>query len=321
MSALYNEIDPHAAAVLRNLIDAGEIPSGVVDERSIVDLEADYVRRFTQVHFFAGIGGHAAVLRRVGWRDDRPVWTGSPPCQGFSRAGKKLGFDDARHLWPHLANLIRVCRPPVFFGEQSPDSPPWQRLVQGDLEGMDYAVGSAIIEAASAGAEHRRARFLFVADRNDEPRRLEQQLAGRRPEGPRDESDWSPLGHDAGDDERRPGIPRSTGSRAHRGPGAGDGLEWAVDNKGKARRVAPGICMLAHGVSGKVDRRDAAGEVSFYSRVDALKGFGNAIDLRPMSQFVAACMEHLIPLMTWGLLAMLMAAAAIMMGASGSLPG
>ena len=41
MPVLYNEKDPHAAAWLRNLIAAGEIPDGVVDERSIVDVSGD----------------------------------------------------------------------------------------------------------------------------------------------------------------------------------------------------------------------------------------------------------------------------------------
>ena len=34
MSAYYNEIDPYAAQWLRNLISAGHIADGVVDERS-----------------------------------------------------------------------------------------------------------------------------------------------------------------------------------------------------------------------------------------------------------------------------------------------
>jgi DNA (cytosine-5)-methyltransferase 1 len=185
---------------------------------------------------------------------------------------------------------------------------------------MEYAVGAIPIEAACAGAEHRRERYYFVADADDEPRRLEQQLAGRRPEGPRDESDWSVVGYAASDDERRQGFPESTGSVADRGPSAGDGLEWAFDNKGKARRVAPGIRLLAHGVSGKVDRRDAEGEVTFYSRIAALKGFGNAIDLRPASQFVAACMHILVPLFVATLVAA-MAAAAVMYGGNGSTGG
>lgn len=60
---LYNEIDPKAAAWLRALIDAGEIPPGVVDERSISDLDPDELRTYTQCHFFAGIGGWSLALR------------------------------------------------------------------------------------------------------------------------------------------------------------------------------------------------------------------------------------------------------------------
>ena len=66
-----------------------------------------------------------------------------------------------------------------------------------------------------------------------------------------------------------------------------------------------------------MDRRDADGETSFYSRIAALKGFGNAIDLRPASQFVAACMQILVPLFIATLVAM-MAAAAVMYGGAGA---
>ena len=34
----YNEFDPHAAQWIRNLIAAGHLPAGEVDERSIVDV-------------------------------------------------------------------------------------------------------------------------------------------------------------------------------------------------------------------------------------------------------------------------------------------
>ena len=100
MAAYYNEIDPYAVHWLRNLITAGHISNGIVDERSIVDVEASDLSGFTQCHFFAGLGGWSYGLRLAGWPDSRPVWTGSPPCQPFSVAGLQKGKDDERHLAP-----------------------------------------------------------------------------------------------------------------------------------------------------------------------------------------------------------------------------
>jgi len=80
MTAYYNENDPYAAQWLRNLIEAGEIAPGYVDDRSIVDVRPDELDGYTQCHFFAGIGVWSYALRRAGWSDDAPVWTGSCPC-------------------------------------------------------------------------------------------------------------------------------------------------------------------------------------------------------------------------------------------------
>ena len=165
MSAYYNEIDKYAAQWLRNLIKAGLIADGVVDERSIEDVQPNDIRGFTQVHFFAGIGVWSLALRRAGWADDRRVWTGSCPCQPFSSAGKGAGFSDERHLWPAMHHLIRECRPPAVFGEQvaSADAAPWLDLVQTDLEGMGYAFGAVPFPSASVGAPHIRDRNFWVA--------------------------------------------------------------------------------------------------------------------------------------------------------------
>jgi len=165
MSAYYNEIDPYAAQWLRNLIAAGHIAPGEVDERSIVDVRADDLRRFTQCHFFAGIGVWSYALRLAGWPDDEPVWTGSCPCQPFSAAGGQGGFDDSRHLWPYWSRLILERGANPVFGEQvaSSDGLAWLDFVCADLEGADYAVGAVDLCAAGVGAPHGRPRTYWVA--------------------------------------------------------------------------------------------------------------------------------------------------------------
>ena len=92
--AYYNEFDPKAAAGLRQLMKDGLIMNGEVDERSIVDVRSEDIRGFKRAHFFAGIGGWELALRLALWPDDRPVWTGSCPCQPFSTAGKGKGGGD-----------------------------------------------------------------------------------------------------------------------------------------------------------------------------------------------------------------------------------
>ena len=164
MTAYYNEIDPKAAAWLRELIKQGHIAQGDVDETDIRDVDPDRLDRYTQCHFFAGIGGWSLALRLAGWPDDRPVWTGSCPCQPFSAAGRRAGQADERHLWPHWHHLISQCQPATIFGEQvaSKDGLGWLDLVSADMEATGYAFAAQDICAAGLGAPHIRQRLWFV---------------------------------------------------------------------------------------------------------------------------------------------------------------
>ena len=165
MGDYYNEHDPFAAQWLRNLIAAGHLPPGDVDERSIEDVVPSDLVGYRHCHFFAGIGGWPYAMQLAGWPDDVPLWTGSCPCQPFSAAGKSGGFADERHLWPAWCWLITQCQPRHIAGEQvaSADALRWWDLVATDLEGQGYACAAVDLPAASVGAPHKRSRLFWVA--------------------------------------------------------------------------------------------------------------------------------------------------------------
>jgi DNA (cytosine-5)-methyltransferase 1 len=166
MSAYYNEFDPFAAEWLRELIKDGLIADGIVDERSITEVLPSDLEGFTQCHFFAGIGGWSVALKLANWPDNRPVWTGSPPCQPFSVAGNNKGTDDDRHLWPVFFNLIKKQKPSTVFGEQvaAAIKSGWFDDLQKDLEAEDYASAMVVLPACSVGSPQKRDRLWFVAD-------------------------------------------------------------------------------------------------------------------------------------------------------------
>lgn len=300
MTAYYNEIDPHAAQHLRNLIDAGHIAPGVVDTRSIEDVTPNDLKGFRQCHFFAGIGGWSLALRRAGWPDDRPAWTASCPCQPFSAAGKGLGFADERHLWPSTHWLIGQRRPVVVFGEQSSskDAEDWIDLVQTDMESLGYAFGASAFPSAGVGAPHIRERTYWLADTNSE--QYEERLSGCR-EGDRQEAGWAPielaglclscgLAHPCGEGWKG----RLSGGKSeewetvngHAGcgstdsrPGSVNGFwgasDWLFCRDGKWRPVKPGLKPLVNGVPARVGR---------------LRTYGNAINIEAAAAFISAYM-------------------------------
>jgi DNA (cytosine-5)-methyltransferase 1 len=224
MTAYYNEIDPYAAAWLRNLIDAGHIAPGIVDERSIEDVTPADLAGFTQCHFFAGIGVWSLALRSAGWPDSRPAWTGSCPCQPFSAAGKGAGFDDERHLWPAWQHLIAQCRPAVVFGEQvaSKAVDAWIDLVHADMEGMGYAFGGIAFPSAGVGAPHVRDRTFWVADSKMRGCEQLEQLPRIRLE-----ASGKPTSHVVGGVQGFSGLGHANGTRleGHAGDGGAAGRE------------------------------------------------------------------------------------------------
>ncbi len=314
--ALYNEIDPFAAQWLRNLIAAGHIAPGEVDERSIEDVTPDDLKGFTQCHFFAGIGVWSHSLRLAGWPDDRPVWTGSCPCQPFSAAGKGDGFADERHLWPHFFHLISERRPQHVFGEQvaAGNANVWFDLVQADLEGMGYAFGLVPFTSAGIGAPHIRERAYWVAESAGEQyQKLLPGLAqGVGAEGSRSSAKSTGLCSVGSlDNADKPGLERhfrndsAAGREGTTGPVAAPGVhmralevngfwrdaDWLLCRDDKWRPVEPGTFPLVDGAAARLGRVEpGVARVASSNRVGRLKGYGNAINAHAAAAFISAYM-------------------------------
>ncbi|ECF6827439.1 DNA cytosine methyltransferase [Salmonella enterica subsp. enterica] len=308
-AAYYNEIDQFAAQWLRNLIAGGHIAPGEVDERSIEDVTPDDLRGFTQCHFFAGIGVWSHSLRLAGWPDDKPVWTGSCPCQPFSAAGKGYGFADERNLWPAFFHLISECRPQHVFGEQvaSGNASTWFDLVQADMEGMDYAFGLVPFTSASIGAPHIRERAYWVANASCEHESaagnetgIAARLRSSSIDGMADtnsqrlQGEWENCHPERweGSDVRQVGLCSGTGiNRPLEVNGFWRDADWLFCRDGKWRPVEPGTFPLVDGAAARLGRVEpGVARVASSNRVGRLKGYGNAINAQASAEFIRAYM-------------------------------
>lgn len=102
------------------------------------------------------------------WRGRVDVLTGGFPCQPYSVAGKRLGKDDDRHLWPEMLRAIREISPRWVVGENVRGIINWNggvvfEEVCSDLGALGYEVTPYVLPAAGVGAPHRRDRVWFVA--------------------------------------------------------------------------------------------------------------------------------------------------------------
>jgi DNA (cytosine-5)-methyltransferase 1 len=98
------------------------------------------------------------------FRDRVDILTGGYPCQPFSAAGKRAGKDDPRHLWPWIADGIRILRPRMcFFENVEGHISLGLREVIGELEEIGYKVSFGIFSAREIGAPHHRKRVFILA--------------------------------------------------------------------------------------------------------------------------------------------------------------
>src|ERR1035441_7494788 len=100
------------------------------------------------------------------WRDRIHTITAGYPCQPFSCAGKQLAEKAPRHLWPHVARIIREVQPEQVFLENVDAH---LRLgfheVAEELERMGYRLACGLFSAEEVGAPHRRLRLFALAER------------------------------------------------------------------------------------------------------------------------------------------------------------
>jgi DNA (cytosine-5)-methyltransferase 1 len=101
-------------------------------------------------------------------RGNIDILTGGFPCQPYSMAGKRLGKDDERHLWPEMLRAIREISPRWVVGENVFGLVNWNGgmvfdEVQADLEAQGYEVQPFVLPACAVNAPHRRDRVWFVA--------------------------------------------------------------------------------------------------------------------------------------------------------------
>jgi DNA (cytosine-5)-methyltransferase 1 len=160
------------------------------------------------IGLFEGIGGFSLAAREVGWqtiawceindfcktvlsyhfpkakkhddirktdftiyRGKCDILTGGFPCQPFSIAGKQLGTEDERHLWPEMLRAIREIQPRWVVGENVGGILNWNgglvfEQVHIDLENEGYEVQAFVLPAVAVNAPHRRDRVWFVAHKN-----------------------------------------------------------------------------------------------------------------------------------------------------------
>jgi DNA (cytosine-5)-methyltransferase 1 len=137
---------------------------------------------FSEIEAFAC--ANLVAKMEAGCLDPAPIWTdvktfpwaefhgkvdilsGGYPCQPFSAAGKRLGKDDPRHLWPWIADGISILQPALcFFENVEGHISLGLSTVVSDLEGLGYKVAFGLFSAAEVGAPHQRKRIFVLAHR------------------------------------------------------------------------------------------------------------------------------------------------------------
>lgn len=111
------------------------------------------------------------------------VLSGGFPCQPYSTAGKRLGKEDGRHLWPENFRAVHEIKPSWVVGENVRGLVNWSGglvfdEVQSDLEAEGYEVVPFLLPACAVNAPHRRDRIFFIAHSSSHGQQRHKELPG-----------------------------------------------------------------------------------------------------------------------------------------------
>ena len=216
------------------------------------------------------------------WRGRVDILSGGFPCQPYSTAGKRLGKDDERHLWPEMRRIISEIAPTFVVGENVRGLINWNgglvfEEVCVDLEALGYDVWTGIIPAAGVGAPHRRDRIWFVANAEsdgitaDFDKRGAQKLHNRAEIRDRIAADGQ-IGHAANTDHKRSQRSAQNGNIARGGAQRDQFIAGCVRTKWQVFPTQPPICGGDDGLPRELDG------ITFSKwRNESIKAYGNAI--------------------------------------------
>jgi len=112
----------------------------------------------------APIWSDLRTFRGEGLHGKVDILIGGFPCQPFSAAGKRLGADDPRNLWPDVRRIAEELGHPALFLENvSNITEYYYNTIRPELQEMGYRTTEGLFSAREVGLPHRRQRLLMLA--------------------------------------------------------------------------------------------------------------------------------------------------------------